>query len=1509
MANLPNKFRGIVSGQRKRYKEDGFNLDLSYIKDNIIAMGFPAENVEAIYRNNREDVLKLLTEKHGNKYKVYNLCSERTYGATLFPHYAEYPFKDHNPPDIELIIKFCEDVHNYLCADSSHVVAIHCKAGKGRTGTMICCYLLYSNAFQTANEALTYYAEKRTKDKKGVTIPSQRRYVEYYEQLLRNRLTYHDVTLYILEVRISPVDVSIRSGSIKMKGATESVPLQEFQRTGDYSTVVLDRCMPLTGDVKVELCRSKLQEKRMHFWFNTFFVMRAAIYDSQERLVLTLDRMEIDDAHKGNTKKCPEQVQVFLKPVPPSGRYSENLEANRMLPALPQQPMIDSNPTYATPNNIAHLDYQQQQQQKHHMGLMKSTNHNQSLIPNANYSEGQQHHRTANNNRTSLGNSQQNSGIYCNINLNPTGLGDAIQQQQQQQQHGAAAASSQQQPQLRYHSAGSSEENSGTDSVGDEEGWESGECQTVVSQTMCKSKTTATTSATTANTATATSIGPTETTATPSTTKPHTTQPNQTSSNNCVARSPPPAAPESVAATIRATSVAEATKTCISPSPSNRRCISDDENYLLWLYSSASALISKSSISSTDPPLAFEHDQLSSKHNPPISNQALNLTSCNLPPGVSQNQGQEQQQWQPRQDSNDVPALQGGDSLAVMLYDERSLPFGYGGASGFLDHRLQESQSLRDAGVMPLPTSSKVVTKSRAGTHVPGFGKSDEPTEGVAYCRAKDSTAEGVANATTDTERIGICDVDTGSGGGSGDGKSKLASTSPFRRFGMAMKRKKKRSLKLKHATSGSNGGIGGNALYGSCASNLSGVSIGNGSVKGVGGVAGAASTGNNSRMKLKFRWLLNMRSDPHLKETLAKSVQLRPTNAVPMATTPVTVSAEDTKGAASSSSVAIPRSPTVSVKVPIPNSEDAVLDRDKVAACGNIPTDYYSFICDNQLSYESPSKSPGHLMRLELALARRPSTIEEVLLNPSGSSSPPPSSPVAIAVSSTDTCSVVKPKASNVKIGFNVSPAPLSPAPEAAEDLTSSIESSFEIIDKNDALMVPSVGSSPPIAGNTGETSSGGQRFCNKLLQHLVTSVSSGLKTETLTPLESPVKDVDRQPHQPTEVRRSCPSASSAMVMTTHPLTSRQSAPNIGGSPILTRNNRCAPFSFRELRAELRAAMKIPKYQHHQRTQGTAGSSSSSSSSSSNIIGGGAVATTLRSIERTLSAPVAVQTLASGVTGNENISPSLTSAPCTTTTSTTNVVNAATPSAGTSRLLNRSFSDQQIIGNTSSRSTSFFTNLKLCRKIKQIFPNFTPGRPELMASTSMATGLQASGLQDDQRRQSMMQVCSSFLRRSLSSTAGSIRSKLQSVKSSSASYDFQTSSVSSASSQSVCRDQQSIGEITSSEEMLLPQSCVVGGTAENTYDSALTTSSPSHNEQESQATFDEQQLVAKISSLNEQQLQRTLGDELDSTLSQRSVVPDSGNETPTERVQNHAHSAVQHDQLITQLGEKFKEF
>lgn len=374
---MANPLKGLVSKRKKRYTKDGFNLDLSYITKNLIAMGFPAEKLEGVFRNHISDVIRFLELKHKDHYKIYNLCSERSYDPEKFKNrVSTYAFDDHNPPKIELIGPFCTDVHEWISQNPDNVAAVHCKAGKGRTGVMICCYMLHSRLFTNANDALSFYGQSRTHDKKGVTIPSQRRYVEYYAQIIQYGLEYRPVSLLLKEILLDPLPhLNGIQGNLQfvISDSKEKKYISSLYETRKGLTSLclpLGQVLPLTGDIKIEFFMKnaiRRKEKLFHFWFNTFFVRdevkrlsengndtpdrtppernsRAMSCDEQSRipphlmirqtrtsslvslepdnrsaLMLSIDKWNLDVAHKDKQNKIYPanfKVTLFLTRVP-----------------------------------------------------------------------------------------------------------------------------------------------------------------------------------------------------------------------------------------------------------------------------------------------------------------------------------------------------------------------------------------------------------------------------------------------------------------------------------------------------------------------------------------------------------------------------------------------------------------------------------------------------------------------------------------------------------------------------------------------------------------------------------------------------------------------------------------------------------------------------------------------------------------------------------------------------------------------------------------------------------------------------------------------------------------------------------------------------------------------------------------------------------------------------------------------------------------------------------------
>ena len=228
-----NLIKRLVSKQKRRFQDSDFDLDMSYITEKVIAMGFPSTGIEKMYRNSISDVIKFFHTKHNDLVKIYNLCLEkdRIYNKNLFPNskVGLFPATDHNPCPIKLILEFCIDICLYLTKNPNGVAAVHCKAGKGRTGVMICSYLIFSGLCQTSEKAFRYYARIRTKNNTGVTIASQKRYIKYFETFLEANFCPPYIYLIPKIIKSHFTHLMVGNGKIEVKNI-----LQSFQKEKSY---------------------------------------------------------------------------------------------------------------------------------------------------------------------------------------------------------------------------------------------------------------------------------------------------------------------------------------------------------------------------------------------------------------------------------------------------------------------------------------------------------------------------------------------------------------------------------------------------------------------------------------------------------------------------------------------------------------------------------------------------------------------------------------------------------------------------------------------------------------------------------------------------------------------------------------------------------------------------------------------------------------------------------------------------------------------------------------------------------------------------------------------------------------------------------------------------------------------------------------------------------------------------------------------------------------------------
>lgn len=313
--------RTIVSGKKRRFINDQYNLDLTYITSNIIAMSFPASGIYSLYRNDIESVSNFMKENHTDKYLIINLSGYKYDTSYFNDNVLEFEWKDHHPPRLFTLFKIVSEMKKFLIIDYSNTIAIHCLAGKGRTGTIICCYLLFVNIFNNVNDCLKYYSSKRFEEGDAITHPGQKRYINYFFRILNEKINF-PLRKRLTSIKVKHIPSKEKSGTIypyieiidenRNDILFTNISLSSSEYSFKYSEEITltnkNFSLGIKGDITINIY-SKLYLKNKligRVSFNTAFLKV-----NQTELVFKIDEIDPDSLQK--KKNINKDYQIILE--------------------------------------------------------------------------------------------------------------------------------------------------------------------------------------------------------------------------------------------------------------------------------------------------------------------------------------------------------------------------------------------------------------------------------------------------------------------------------------------------------------------------------------------------------------------------------------------------------------------------------------------------------------------------------------------------------------------------------------------------------------------------------------------------------------------------------------------------------------------------------------------------------------------------------------------------------------------------------------------------------------------------------------------------------------------------------------------------------------------------------------------------------------------------------------------------------------------------------------------
>jgi len=224
------------------------------VTDNIVVTSGPSSVwPRKAYRNPVNHLVAFLDKKHGQEWAIFEFRAEGTGypDEEVYNRVHHFPWPDHHPPPFAIIPNLMAAMRNWLQADmkeegKQRVAVVHCKAGKGRSGTVACSYLISQEGWRM-EDALKRFTLRRMRNGfgDGVSIPSQLRWVRYVDKWTNEMgKKYLERPIEIVEVHVW----GLRSG---VKVCVEGF-IEDGKRIKNFHTFIRDEKINVDDDAHRE---------------------------------------------------------------------------------------------------------------------------------------------------------------------------------------------------------------------------------------------------------------------------------------------------------------------------------------------------------------------------------------------------------------------------------------------------------------------------------------------------------------------------------------------------------------------------------------------------------------------------------------------------------------------------------------------------------------------------------------------------------------------------------------------------------------------------------------------------------------------------------------------------------------------------------------------------------------------------------------------------------------------------------------------------------------------------------------------------------------------------------------------------------------------------------------------------------------------------------------------------------------------------------------------------------